>query len=307
MEGCGGGGRADSPRGALGEWGVYASQESQPTPTAQLTMAALRAAALQACLSLQLGAAFVLAPTRAPGLSLLGAASTSCPPPASLSRSHPRLTFAVTLEKPMGLVLEELPGRVFVSELADGGSAAGAAGAVLPGDRVDAVEGFPCEGLDQVMQAIASVPGRVTIHLSRDARVQPVNFEGGKPVAAIAGEPLRDIAGAFLPIRPLDGLSCIRVLRVCVRDDEARTCTCAHARNLNVALCRVRGSKSVVRAARASHRVDFDCQSGRCFSTPPFPPLFRDGSSALPNGDERERGLVETDFLLRSVKRHACL
>jgi C-terminal processing protease CtpA/Prc len=100
----------------------------------------------------------------------------------------------------MGLVLEELPtGRVFVASLAEGGSAALSRGGVLPGDRIVAVQGVPCEsqGLASVMAAVASVTDTagVTMSLSRDARVLPVNFDGGMPVAALAGEPLRDIAG----------------------------------------------------------------------------------------------------------------
>ena len=156
-------------------------------------------------------AAFVLAPPKAPSVAAahgsclnlvrMGpAAPRACPPPATLSRTEPRLAFDVTLAKPMGLVLEELPtGRVFVASLAEGGSAALSRGGVLPGDRIVAVQGVPCEsqGLASVMAAVASVTDTagVTMSLSRDARVLPVNFDGGMPVAALAGEPLRDIAG----------------------------------------------------------------------------------------------------------------
>jgi hypothetical protein len=86
-----------------------------------------------------------------------------------------------------------------VASLAEGGSAALSRGGVLPGDRIVAVQGVPCErqGLASVMAAVASVTDTagVTMSLSRDARVLPVNFDGGMPVAALAGEPLRDIAG----------------------------------------------------------------------------------------------------------------
>ena len=162
-----------------------------------------------------LGAAFVLAPPCEPlvapsvaaahgsclnRLRMGPAAPRACPPPAALSRTEPRLAFDVTLAKPMGLVLEELPtGCVFVASLAEGGSAALSRGGVLPGDRIVAVQGVPCErqGLASVMAAVASVTDTagVTMSLSRDARVLPVNFDGGMPVAALAGEPLRDIAG----------------------------------------------------------------------------------------------------------------
>ena len=42
----------------------------------------------------------------------------ACPPPQSLSRTEPRVSFDVVLCKPLGIVLEELPGRVFVASLA---------------------------------------------------------------------------------------------------------------------------------------------------------------------------------------------
>jgi ferredoxin len=93
-------------------------------------------------------------------------------------------------------VLEERPGRVFVAALADAGSAVKARGAVLPGDRLVAVEGVDVAdmSLDAVMEHIGAASNEVYIVLSRDSTVLAVAFDGCTPIAAQAGEPLRNLA-----------------------------------------------------------------------------------------------------------------
>lgn len=144
-----------------------------------------------------------------PALMFLGLAPTmaafipvrttpfACLPPQTLSRTEPRRVFDVALRKPMGLILEELPGRVFVASIATSGSAAIARGAVLPGDRIIAVQGVACEDDDLagVMERIGAVDSSdVSMRFSRDASVCAVSFESGSVVAGRSGEPLRDVA-----------------------------------------------------------------------------------------------------------------
>lgn len=64
----------------------------------------------------------------------------------------------VLVSKPMGAVLEELPGRVFVAELAAQGGAAALGGQILAGDKVEAVEGEDCAalGLDEAPPRLAA-------------------------------------------------------------------------------------------------------------------------------------------------------
>ena len=65
--------------------------------------------------------------------------------------------------------------------LCQGGSASKARGAVLPGDRIVAVEGVSCQGmgLDQVIEQISSVDTpNLTLSLSRDASILAVLFDG---------------------------------------------------------------------------------------------------------------------------------
>lgn len=122
----------------------------------------------------------------------------ACPPPQSLSRTQPRVAFDVELTKPMGLVLEELPGRVFVAWInPETGSAAQSRGAVLSGDCLVAVQGQSCHGMgvDQVMDLITGAETEsLALRLSRDSSVVGVSFEHGVAVTALVGEKLRDIA-----------------------------------------------------------------------------------------------------------------
>jgi len=100
-------------------------------------------------------------------------------------------------------VLEELPGRVFVASIVESGSASTAKGAVLPGDRLEAIQSLCCNGigLDGVMEQLLAIDSPiVALTLSRDASVVPVSFEGGPPLAAQAGEPLLDIAGSLFRV-----------------------------------------------------------------------------------------------------------
>ena len=83
-----------------------------------------------------------------------------------------------------------------MAALADAGSAAQARGAVLPGDRLVAIEGVDVADmpLEAVMDLIGQAKSEVSIGLSRDSTVLAVIFDGSTPIAAQAGEALRDLA-----------------------------------------------------------------------------------------------------------------
>lgn len=83
--------------------------------------------------------------------------------PATLRR-RTRLNVEVSLEKPLGVVLEEGDAGVYIKEILDSGSAS-SNDDVSEGLRIVAVNGARFEGFDNVMSALGEAPSPVTLTL----------------------------------------------------------------------------------------------------------------------------------------------
>ena len=107
-------------------------------------------------------------------------------------------TFSVSLEKPLGIMLEERGdggGGAVVVDLATGGNAE-ASGAVLEGDvlvRVGDRE-VADASFDDIMGAFEAADGAVDLQFARPAGTVVVRFPTGRAVAARSGDRLRAVA-----------------------------------------------------------------------------------------------------------------
>lgn len=111
----------------------------------------------------------------------------------------------VVLDKPMGLILEEIDANnpeagVQVKEIVDGAAAAEASrrneADIAIGDKIISILGDDCRtwNFDQVMDALISASSPVRLEFERPAGTVSVKFENGVAVAVTPGEIFGNIA-----------------------------------------------------------------------------------------------------------------